>query len=177
MTSAAALAASSAAFNSGVCSADDMAREACASGAGPVNSGRIPLQFARRKVTGSWCETSTAPATVSEPKRINMPLSLRLGKAMRPECELQFVSPETGLAAFAPTQPMRECMERQSQMFQKNLASRIAIAVSVACATNAACAQDELEETVVTATRTPRPLDSVGAPVIVISRNDIERSM
>jgi vitamin B12 transporter len=68
-------------------------------------------------------------------------------------------------------------MERLFQMFQKNLASRIAIAVSVACATNAACAQDELEETVVTATRTPRPLDSVGAPVIVISRNDIERSM
>jgi len=62
-------------------------------------------------------------------------------------------------------------------MFQKNLASRIAFAVSVACAANAACAQDELEETIVTATRTPRPLDSVGTPVIVISRNDIERSL
>jgi len=62
-------------------------------------------------------------------------------------------------------------------MFQKNLASRIAFAVSVACTTNAAIAQDELEETIVTATRTPRPLDSVGTPVIVITRNDIERSM
>jgi vitamin B12 transporter len=62
-------------------------------------------------------------------------------------------------------------------MFQKNLASRLAFAISVACATNAAIAQDELEETVVTATRTARPLDSVGTPVIVISRNDIERSM
>jgi vitamin B12 transporter len=40
-----------------------------------------------------------------------------------------------------------------------------------------AFAQDELEETVVTATRTPVPLDAVGAPVIVISRNDIERSL
>ena len=62
-------------------------------------------------------------------------------------------------------------------MFQKTLASRIAIAISVACATNASFAQDELDETIVTATRTPRPLDSLGAPVIVISRNDIERSM
>ena len=40
-----------------------------------------------------------------------------------------------------------------------------------------AFAQDELDETVVTATRTPVPLDAVGAPVIVITRNDIERSL
>jgi len=90
---------------------------------------------------------------------------------------LQFVSPETGLAAFAQLQPMRECMERLSQMFQKNLASRIALAVSAACASHAVLAQDDLDETIVTATRTPRPLDSVGTPVIVISRNDIERSL
>ena len=62
-------------------------------------------------------------------------------------------------------------------MFQKNLASRLALAVSAACAPHVALAQDDLEETIVTATRTPRPLDSVGAPVIVISRNDIERSL
>src|SRR5690242_3591889 len=148
MTSAAALAASSAAFSSGDCSADDMAREACASGAGAVNSGRIPLEFARRKVTGSWWETSTAPATVSEPKRINMPLSPTAREGDAPGVPaLQFVSPETGLAAFAQLQPMRECMERLSQMIQKNLASRIAFAVSLACAAGAACAQDELEET------------------------------
>ncbi len=95
---------------------------------------------------------------------------------MRPECQLQFVSPETGLAAFAQLQPMRECMERQI-MNRKLLASRIALAVSVACATQAVRAQDDLEETIVTATRTPRPIDTVGTPVIVISRNDIERSM
>jgi vitamin B12 transporter len=40
-----------------------------------------------------------------------------------------------------------------------------------------AFAQDELEETIVTATRTPVPLDAVGAPVIVITRADIERSL
>jgi vitamin B12 transporter len=62
-------------------------------------------------------------------------------------------------------------------MNQKNLASRIAIAVSVACAAGAATAQDELQETIVTATRTPRPLDAIGTPVIVITRNDIERSL
>jgi vitamin B12 transporter len=71
---------------------------------------------------------------------------------------------------------MRECMERQL-MNQKNLASRIALAVSAVCGTSAVLAQDDLEETVVTATRTPRPLDSVGTPVIVITRNDIERSL
>src|ERR1043165_8489321 len=72
---------------------------------------------------------------------------------------------------------MRECMERLYHMFQKHLASRIALAISVACAASAAHAQDELEETIVTATRTPRPLDSIGTPVIVISRSDIERSL
>ena len=41
----------------------------------------------------------------------------------------------------------------------------------------AAHAQDELEETVVTATRTPVALEALGAPVIVITRNDIERSL
>jgi vitamin B12 transporter len=71
---------------------------------------------------------------------------------------------------------MRECMERQI-MNRKTLASRIALAVSLACTTLAARAQDDLDETVVTATRTPRPIDSISAPVIVISRNDIERSM
>ena len=40
-----------------------------------------------------------------------------------------------------------------------------------------AFAQDDLDETVVTATRTPVALDAVGAPVIVISRDDIERSL
>ncbi|HEU4778299.1 MAG TPA: TonB-dependent receptor [Steroidobacteraceae bacterium] len=40
-----------------------------------------------------------------------------------------------------------------------------------------AFAQDNLDETVVTATRTPVTLDAVGAPVIVISRDDIERSL
>jgi len=40
-----------------------------------------------------------------------------------------------------------------------------------------AFAQDDLDETVVTATRTPVALDAVGAPVIVITRDDIERSL
>ena len=68
-------------------------------------------------------------------------------------------------------------MERVFDMFQKHLASRIALAVTAACAANLATAQDELEQTIVTATRTPRALDSVGTPVLVISRNDIERSL
>jgi len=55
--------------------------------------------------------------------------------------------------------------------------SPVAIAVAAALTTTTTFAQDELEETIVTATRTPVPLDSVGAPVIVISRNDIERSL
>ena len=59
--------------------------------------------------------------------------------------------------------------------------SRIALAIKVAIAasltTSIALAQDELDETVVTATRTPVALSSVGAPVIVITRNDIERTL
>ncbi len=54
--------------------------------------------------------------------------------------------------------------------------SRLAALVAAALPT-AGLAQDALEETVITATRTPVPLDSVGAPVIVISRDDIERSL
>src|SRR3954469_6805188 len=75
---------------------------------------------------------------------------------------------------------MRECMERKL-MNQKILASRpafvIAAAITTACGTPAAFAQDELQETIVTATRTPVALDAVGAPVIVITRQDIERSL
>jgi vitamin B12 transporter len=55
--------------------------------------------------------------------------------------------------------------------------SPLAFAVAAALTSSVVSAQDELEETVVTATRTPVPLDSVGAPVIVISRSDIERSL
>jgi len=61
-------------------------------------------------------------------------------------------------------------------MFSK-LSPRFALAFAVACACNPARAQDELEETVVTATRTPVKLDALDAPVIVITRQDIERSM
>jgi vitamin B12 transporter len=38
-------------------------------------------------------------------------------------------------------------------------------------------AQDDMEETIVTATRTPVPVDAIGSPVIVISRSEIERSL
>ena len=62
-------------------------------------------------------------------------------------------------------------------MFSKHYPSRIALAVAAACASLPAFAQDELEETVITATRTPVALDAVDAPVIVITRQDIERSM
>jgi vitamin B12 transporter len=59
--------------------------------------------------------------------------------------------------------------------------SRVALAVAVSLVSSLISspgfAQDDLEETVVTATRTPVPLDAVGAPVIVITRNDIERSL
>jgi vitamin B12 transporter len=51
----------------------------------------------------------------------------------------------------------------------------VAIAATLVSATS--LAQDELQETIVTATRTPVPLDSVSSPVIVITRNDIERSL
>jgi len=71
---------------------------------------------------------------------------------------------------------MRESMERYL-MNQKNLAQRIALAITFACASAAALGQDELEETIVTATRTPVALDALDTPVIVITRQDIERSM
>jgi vitamin B12 transporter len=54
--------------------------------------------------------------------------------------------------------------------------SPLSIAI-VAALTTPAFAQDELAETVITATRTPVPLDSLSSPVIVITRNDIERSL
>jgi vitamin B12 transporter len=50
-------------------------------------------------------------------------------------------------------------------------------AIAAALISSQTLAQDELEETVVTATRTPVPLDAVGTPVIVITRQDIERSL
>jgi vitamin B12 transporter len=62
-------------------------------------------------------------------------------------------------------------------MNQKSLASRFAFAVCAACATSGAFSQDDLQETIVTATRTPVALDAVDAPVIVITRQDIERSL
>ena len=62
-----------------------------------------------------------------------------------------------------------------------NKYSRIALTFTTgwaaACASMPAMAQDELEETIVTATRTPVALDAVDAPVIVITRQDIERSL
>jgi outer membrane cobalamin receptor len=63
---------------------------------------------------------------------------------------------------------MRECMERSLNMFNRNYSTRIAFAVA-ACVGGPAVAQDEIEETVVTATRTPVALDAVDAPVIVIT--------
>ena len=56
-------------------------------------------------------------------------------------------------------------------------ATRVAIAVAAALTSGAGFAQDELEETIVTATRTPVALDALDAPVIVITRQDIERSL
>ena len=55
--------------------------------------------------------------------------------------------------------------------------SRVAAGVAAVLASTLALGQDELEETVVTATRTPVPLDAVAAPIIVITRSDIERSL
>ncbi len=66
-------------------------------------------------------------------------------------------------------------------MLHQQRFSRLSVAIAAALSTNLICnaatAQDELEETVVTATRTPVALDALGAPVIVISRSDIERSL
>jgi vitamin B12 transporter len=58
-----------------------------------------------------------------------------------------------------------------------NHLSRLAFAIAAACASTAVLAQDELEETIVTATRTPVKLDALDTPVIVITRQDIERSL
>ena len=55
--------------------------------------------------------------------------------------------------------------------------SRVAAGVAAVLASTLVLGQDELEETVVTATRTPVPLDAVAAPIIVITRSDIERSL
>jgi vitamin B12 transporter len=68
-------------------------------------------------------------------------------------------------------------MEGSLIMSGINRSSRLAFAVAAACTSVAALAQDELEETVITATRTPVALDAVDAPVIVITRQDIERSL
>lgn len=57
------------------------------------------------------------------------------------------------------------------------ISSRVALCVAAALSSSTLFAQDELEETIVTATRTPVPIDSVGAPVIVLTRADIERSL
>ena len=57
------------------------------------------------------------------------------------------------------------------------VSSPLALAVAAALCCPVAFAQDDLEETIITATRTPVPLDSLGAPVIVITRSDIERSL
>jgi vitamin B12 transporter len=63
------------------------------------------------------------------------------------------------------------------QFHDSYLLSKIAAGIAAALISSQALAQDELEETVVTATRTPVPLDAIGAPVIIISRSDIERSL
>jgi vitamin B12 transporter len=62
-------------------------------------------------------------------------------------------------------------------MNSPKISSRLALCVAAALASSTVFAQDELEETIITATRTPVPVDSVGAPVIVITRADIERSL
>jgi vitamin B12 transporter len=57
------------------------------------------------------------------------------------------------------------------------LASAIAASLASSFFSASVSAQDDLNETIVTATRTPLPLDAVGAPVIIITRSDIERSL
>lgn len=66
-------------------------------------------------------------------------------------------------------------MFRSSRHTQLTLA--VAATLSSSLVSSVAFAQDDMDETVVTATRTPVALDAVGAPVIVISRDDIERSL
>ena len=74
---------------------------------------------------------------------------------------------------------MRACMERA--FMTRKSSPQLALAIAAALGSSVVCAvayaQDDLDETVVTATRTPVALDAVGAPVIVISRDDIERSL
>lgn len=62
-------------------------------------------------------------------------------------------------------------------MFTRKPATCVASTIAVVIASGIASAQDELEETIVTATRTPVALDALDAPVIVITRQDIERSL
>ena len=63
----------------------------------------------------------------------------------------------------------------------RNSSTQLALAIAATLVSplvsSVAFAQDDLDETVVTATRTPVALDAVGAPVIVITRDDIERSL
>jgi len=66
-------------------------------------------------------------------------------------------------------------MNRNHRLSQLTLA--VAATLTTSLVSSVAFAQDDLDETVVTATRTPVALDAVGAPVIVISRDDIERSL
>jgi vitamin B12 transporter len=72
-------------------------------------------------------------------------------------------------------------MERALKMYRNPRLSQLAVAVAATLSSSllssVAFAQDDMDETVVTATRTPVALDAVGAPVIVISREDIERSL
>lgn len=63
------------------------------------------------------------------------------------------------------------------QFRSSSLAAGIAAALTTSLVAAPAHAQDELQETVVTATRTPVPIADLGAPVIVITRSDIERSL
>ena len=66
-------------------------------------------------------------------------------------------------------------MNRQFRL--SPLVAGVAAALTTSFIAAPALAQDELQETVVTATRTPVPLADLGAPVIVITRSDIERSL
>src|SRR4029079_10954049 len=51
-----------------------------------------------------------------------------------------------------------------NQMLRKNHKSRLALAIVAACGCAASFAQDELDETIVTATRTPVKLDALHRP-------------
>ena len=65
-------------------------------------------------------------------------------------------------------------MNRQFRLSPLAIAIKVAI---VAALSTPVLAQDDLEETIVTATRTSVPVDAIGSPVIVITRNEIERSL